>query len=211
MDYKKFIYNHLGNKISPWHDIKYKPDKTYNFVNEIPKLTKKKMEISKDIDKNPLVQDLNKKGELREYNKPIYWNYGFIPQTWCSTERVYHEIMNYKGDGDALDLVEIGEKKLDYLEICEVKILGCLALIDEGEVDFKIICINKNDINYDKYNEISDVPSYILSGIREWFRWYKYPDNLYVNKFGYGGDYLDSNFTKKIIKESHNDWKSKYS
>ena len=33
---------HLGNKISPWHDIKYKSDKTYNFVNEIPKLTKKK-------------------------------------------------------------------------------------------------------------------------------------------------------------------------
>ncbi len=197
MDYKKFIYNHLGNKISPWHDIKYKSDKAYNFVNEIPKLTKKKMEISKDIDKNPLVQDLNKKGELREYNQYIFWNYGFIPQTWCSTEREYPEIMNYKGDGDALDLVEIGEKKLDYLEICEVKILGCLALIDEGEVDFKIICINKNDINYDKYNEISDVPSYILSGIREWFRWYKYPDNLYVNKFGYGDDYLDSNFAKK--------------
>lgn len=37
----KYIYNN-SNIISPWHDISYKENETYNFVCEIPQLTKKK-------------------------------------------------------------------------------------------------------------------------------------------------------------------------
>ena len=70
--------------ISPWHDIALRPgaDGVYNFLNEIPKMSKKKMEVMTKEPHNPIAQD-TKKGKLREYHGPIFWNYGCLPQTWC--------------------------------------------------------------------------------------------------------------------------------
>ena len=56
-----------------------------------------------------------------------------------------------------------------------VKILGVLAMIDDGELDWKLIAINKNDELAAKLNDISDVEREcpgVVTGIREWFRWY---------------------------------------
>lgn len=61
--------------ISPWHDIPLKGDKGYNMVVEIPKMTKAKMEIATKEESNPIAQDV-KKGKLRDYHGPIFWNYG---------------------------------------------------------------------------------------------------------------------------------------
>lgn len=71
-----------GNTLfSPWHDIPYRVDNddTISFVCEIPKFTKKKMECYTGEPGNPIAQDTNKDGSLREYHGPIYWNYGFVP------------------------------------------------------------------------------------------------------------------------------------
>ena len=63
--------------ISPWHDIPLegKTEGTYNMVVEIPKYTKAKMEVATKEEKNPIAQDI-KKGNLRDYHGPIFWNYG---------------------------------------------------------------------------------------------------------------------------------------
>ena len=63
--------------ISPWHDIPLKGETegSYNMVVEIPKYTKAKMEVSTKEEKNPIAQDI-KKGNLRDYHGPIFWNYG---------------------------------------------------------------------------------------------------------------------------------------
>lgn len=37
-------------------------------------------------------------------------------------------------------------------EVIQVKVLGTLALIDEGETDWKIIAINVEDPEADNYN-----------------------------------------------------------
>ena len=47
----------------------------YNYVCEIPKFTKAKMEIATKEKLNPIAQDI-KKGALRFYHGPIFWNYG---------------------------------------------------------------------------------------------------------------------------------------
>ena len=67
--------------ISPWHDIPLKDGNDYNMVVEIPKMTKAKMEVATKEENNPIAQDI-KKGKLRDYHGPIFWNYGCLPQTW---------------------------------------------------------------------------------------------------------------------------------
>ena len=67
--------------ISPWHDIPLKDGDNYNMVVEIPKMTKAKMEVATKEENNPIAQDI-KKGKLRDYHGPIFWNYGCFPQTW---------------------------------------------------------------------------------------------------------------------------------
>ena len=61
-----------GKTISPWHDIPLKNGELFNFVNEIPKYTKAKMEVSTKEENNPIAQDM-KKGKLRDYHGPIFW------------------------------------------------------------------------------------------------------------------------------------------
>ena len=41
----------------------------------------------------------------------------------------------YKGDGDPLDAVEIGEDIIQTGEIVDIKVLGALVMIDEGALD----------------------------------------------------------------------------
>jgi inorganic pyrophosphatase len=53
------------------------------------------MEVCKEEAFNPIAQDL-KKGELRFYDGPIYWNYGCMPQTWEDPEA--HNEIPAKGD-----------------------------------------------------------------------------------------------------------------
>ena len=43
------------------------------FINRIPKMTKAKMEIATKEPSNPIAQDM-KKGKLRDYHGPIFWN-----------------------------------------------------------------------------------------------------------------------------------------
>ena len=132
-----------GAQISPWHDVPLTNGEYFNFISEIPKFTKAKMEMSTKSQFNPIMQDM-KKGKLRDYHGPIFWNYGCLPQTWENPE-VLHPALNCKGDNDPLDVVEIGSKALCCGSITQVKVLGVLAMIDDGELDWKLIAIDVND------------------------------------------------------------------
>jgi inorganic pyrophosphatase len=98
-----------GN-ISPWHDIPLEGDAkgSYNMVVEIPKMTKAKMEVATKEENNPIAQDV-KKGNLRDYHGPIFWNYGCLPQTWEDPNEEHPELKVF-GDNDPIDVVEIGSK-----------------------------------------------------------------------------------------------------
>jgi inorganic pyrophosphatase len=177
-DFRVFFTNN-GKTISPWHDIPLRSGENYNVVIEIPKFTKAKMEISTKEPNNPIAQD-RKNGKLRDYHGPIYWNYGAFPQTW-EDPNVNHPIVNAKGDNDPLDLVEIGSESLAtgsvhevrptlalshgfaYILTCcvfravQVKVLGVLAMVDDGELDWKVVTIRTQDELAPKLNDISDV------------------------------------------------------
>jgi len=194
-----------GATISPWHDIPLEGEKGYNMVVEIPKMTFAKMEVSTKEESNPIAQDI-KKGNLRDYHGPIFWNYGCLPQTW-EDPNVKHPELGCFGDDDPIDVVEIGSKALSMGSVVEVKTLGVLAMIDDGELDWKVVAIATDDPLASEYNDIDDVPEAVKSGIREWFRWYKTPDDKPLNAFGFDEKYLDVAETKKVIEETHVAWK----
>ncbi|VWU52324.1 inorganic pyrophosphatase, putative, partial [Hepatocystis sp. ex Piliocolobus tephrosceles] len=137
--------------ISPWHDINLiNDDNTYNMIVEIPKYNYMKMEINLKTPYNVIKQD-TKKGKLRYYHNSIYWNYGALPKTYEYPKHIYKcQIDNkdnsntiyFTGDNDPLDVVDIGTDTLKMGQIVPVKILGAFTLIDEGELDWKIIAIN---------------------------------------------------------------------
>jgi len=190
--------------ISPWHDIPLRSGDLFHFVNEIPKYTKAKMEVATKEASNPIAQDI-KKGKLRDYHGPIFWNYGCLPQTW-EDPNVMHPEVKCKGDNDPVDVVEIGTKVLPTGSVLKVKVLGVLAMIDDGELDWKVIAINSDDPMAAQLDDIGDVESKMpgtVSGIREWFRWYKTPDDKPLNKFGFNEAALNKKMALEVIEETH--------
>lgn len=166
--------------------------------------TKAKMEVATKEASNPIAQDI-KKGKLRDYHGPIFWNYGCLPQTW-EDPNVVHPTLKCKGDNDPVDVVEIGSASLVTGSVNQVKVLGVLAMIDDGELDWKVIAINKDDAIASQLDDIEDVDKKlpgVLSGIREWFRWYKTPDDKPLNAFGFDEKVLNKKFALEVIHETH--------
>eukprot|EP00448_Togula_jolla_P019259 CAMPEP_0170582420 /NCGR_PEP_ID=MMETSP0224-20130122/7574_1 /TAXON_ID=285029 /ORGANISM="Togula jolla, Strain CCCM 725" /LENGTH=265 /DNA_ID=CAMNT_0010905643 /DNA_START=54 /DNA_END=851 /DNA_ORIENTATION=- len=199
-----------GKEISPWHDIPLHSGVpgVFNALFEIPKNTKPKMEVATKEPNNPIAQDV-KKGKLRDYHGPIFWNYGMLPQTWEDPNE-QHPVTKCSGDNDPLDVVEIGSESLPQGAVEPVKLLGVLAMIDDGELDWKLIAIRTNDALASKLNDIDDVEKHcpgVISGIREWFRWYKTPDGKPLNAFGYDEKALDKKMALEVVAEGHEAWK----
>merc|ERR1712176_463765 len=96
---------------------------------------------------------------------------------------------------------------LDSGSVTEVKILGVIAMIDDGELDWKVVAVAVDDPLAKEYNDIDDVPEEVKAGIREWFRWYKTPDDKPLNSFGFDEKFLDVAATKEIIEETNGHWK----
>ena len=114
------------------------------------------------------------------------------------------------GDDDPIDVVEIGSSALVPGSVTPVKPLGVLAMIDDGELDWKVVAIAESDPLAKELNDISDVEAKcpgVVSGIREWFRWYKTPDDKPVNGFGHGEKALNAAQTKEVIAETNGFYK----
>jgi len=149
-----------GKVVSPFHDIPLFANEertVLNMVVEIPRWSNAKLEISKEEDFNPILQD-TKKGKLRFVrncfpHKGYIWNYGAFPQTWEDPNEMHPET-KANGDNDPVDVCEIGEAVGYTGQVKQVKVLGIMALLDEGETDWKVIVIDVTDPLASKLNDI---------------------------------------------------------
>ncbi|XP_077267231.1 inorganic pyrophosphatase Nurf-38 isoform X2 [Temnothorax americanus] len=216
-DYRVFLKNESGIPISPMHDIPLyanEENKTVHMIVEIPRWTNAKMEICLKEPLNPIKQDV-KKGKLRFVancfpHHGYIWNYGALPQTWENPD-VLDEATGCKGDNDPIDVLEIGYKVAKRGEVLKVKVLGTVALIDEGETDWKIIVIDVNDPLADQMNDISDMETHfpgLLKATIEWFKIYKIPDGKPENQFAFNGEAKTRDFALHIIDEVHQHWQN---
>jgi hypothetical protein len=100
---KHYLYNHIRIIIQYHDDVDYE---ILGFDdNPTTKIVGFRVEPY-SIHHTSSVEDI-KKGKLRDYHGPIFWNYGCIPQTW-EDPNVVHPEVKCKGDNDPLDVVEIG-------------------------------------------------------------------------------------------------------
>lgn len=84
------------------------------------------------------------------------------------------------------------------------QILGTLALIDEGETDWKLLAIDARDANAARLDDVADVEALfpgLLRATVEWFRLYKVPDGKPVNRFAFDGEAKGKEFAYKVIDE----------
>ncbi|GAX73317.1 hypothetical protein CEUSTIGMA_g771.t1 [Chlamydomonas eustigma] len=204
-EYRMFFSICGASRISPWHSIPMSTQEgSVNFVCEIPKETSAKMEVATCELANPIKQDI-KKGKLRHYPYNIHWNYGMIPQTWEDPSHTHSELM-CEGDNDPLDVVEIGTRPCRTGGVYQVKPLGVFAMIDDGELDWKVVAICVDDPMAHLLKDVEDVQKHLpgtLDKIHEWFRDYKIPDGKPPNKFGYDAECKDKAFALQVIQETH--------
>ncbi|XP_061441472.1 inorganic pyrophosphatase 2, mitochondrial isoform X2 [Rhineura floridana] len=232
LDYRLYFKNSKGKYISPFHDIalfagssedKEIPAKRFkingsevvlNMIVEVPRWTNAKMEIATKESLNPIKQDV-KQGKLRYVanifpHKGYIWNYGAFPQTWEDPSHK-DDSTGCCGDNDPIDVCEIGSQVRTLGEVVQVKVLGLLGLIDEGETDWKVIALSVDDPESQKIHDIDDVrkfkPGYLEATV-DWFRLYKVPDGKSENQFAFNGTFKDKAFAFEIIQSTHEYWKA---
>ncbi|HVS58975.1 MAG TPA: inorganic diphosphatase [Candidatus Saccharimonadales bacterium] len=119
------------------------------------------------------------------YAKPV--NYGFIPQTLDE-------------DGDELDTLVVCSQPIPTGVWLEAKVVGVFNFEDDGEMDYKIVCVPADDRDTgDSINSLEDLGERWQRKIEEHFAHYKDLKKPGTTKvLGWGG----VEEAKKVIKES---------
>ena len=184
----------MGNIESYIHDIEpISISGNINAVIEIPSGTHDKFEVSKDT--GQIVQDIEN-GQPRKIKYIGYpGNYGMIPRTLLSIE--------LGGDGDPLDVIVLGEQ-LQKGNVVEVKLIGILKMLDDGEVDDKLIAVMANNSIFsgvNSFNELKNSYQGITEILEIWFTNYKGTEKVIVNGFE------DEKKSLEIFKIAHEQYK----
>lgn len=152
---------------------------TLNMVVEIPAGTNHKYEYDYGA-KEFRIETINGNERVVDF-LPYPGNYGFIPSTLMDKDR--------GGDGDALDILLISES-LPTGSVAEVIPIGAILLLDNGEIDTKIVAVP-----LDTLQNVIDARSYQVFFIEydaakriieEWFTHYK--GNRQVELIGWRDD-----------------------
>jgi len=147
---------------------------------------------------------------LRDYPWASLVNYGSIPQTWEDPNRPDEET-RLPGDKDPVDLLDLSEyKNVNVGDVYRVKVIGALAMIDQGEeMDWKVLALNADDPLAANVSNAEDLEEYMpgkISEVRELFRTYKTVQGKDNNTFAYNESVTSPEFTMKVIKKLHGYW-----
>src|ERR1041385_2955728 len=124
-----------------------------NAVIEIPKDSVNKYEYDKQLHVFRLDRTLF---------SPVHYpgGYGFIP---CTLGQ----------DGDPLDVLVLVEAPSFPGCLMEVRPIGVLQMIDQGQRDSKILAVTHNDPLYNNIHEVEQVYPHVLHSIERFFKIYK--------------------------------------
>ena len=143
------------NNNNPWHCV--------NPGEKIPSVVNSIIEISKGSKGK---YELDKESGLLKLDRVLFSavhypaNYGFIPKTYCD-------------DKDPLDILVICSIDVVPLSIIESQIIGVMHMIDNNEVDDKIISVAKNDMSVNYINDIKELPPHTVVELKRFFEDYK--------------------------------------
>ena len=90
---------------------------------------------------------------------------------------------------------------------CCIHIMCSIFCPTSSKRTHQVIAVATDDDLAKEYKDIDDVPDAVKDGIREWFRWYKTPDDKPLNGFGFDEKWLDAKAANDVIEETHEAWK----
>lgn len=161
-------------KPHPWHGIPVQAE-SEAFVNVFIEIVPTDT-VKYELDKASGYLCIDRPQKFSNYVPALY---GFIPRTYCS-ERVAAfagektGASNLIGDGDPLDICVLTEKTITHGDLLlQAKPIGGFRMIDNGEVDDKIIAVLKDDAVYGRFEDIEDCPPKILARLKHYFLTYK--------------------------------------
>jgi inorganic pyrophosphatase len=154
-----------------------------NAVIEIPRDSVNKYEYDKDLHVFRLDRTLF---------SPVHYpgDYGFIPSTLGL-------------DGDPLDVLVLVEAPSFPGCLMEVRPIGVLRMMDQGESDEKILAVVNSDPLYREVQNIDQVFEHTLRGIEHFFSVYKALENKKTEIAGWGNPQA----AHKIIEEGQRRFK----
>lgn len=134
--------------------------------------------------------ELDKASGLLRIDRPQLFSnvcpspYGFVPRTYCA-EQVARRCeqatgrSGLTGDGDPLDICVLTEKPITHGGLLlEAIPIGGLRMIDNGEVDDKLVAVLTGDAVYGGLKDISELPAAQRDRLRHYFLTYKHhPDS----------------------------------
>lgn len=91
-------------------------------------------------------------------------------------------------DGDPLDVISLATyPTLPGVEV-NVRILGTIRMVDNGEIDTKLFGVLANDPRFDTYQKLNDVPQHLKDEIENFFLQYKQLQKKTVKINGWGNE-----------------------
>lgn len=171
-----------------WHDIDRERISANEFdaFIEIGKGSKVKYELDKKT-------GLIKMDRILHTSMVYPQNYGFIPKT-------------LGGDGDPLDALVLCSEALIPGCLVTARTIGVINMIDDGEMDEKIIAVAADDPFYKNVKTLDDIPQHAIDEMVHFFKRYKELQNKVTEVTGVEG--LES--AKKVIEDSISNYRAEY-
>ena len=164
----------LRYKSHPWHGVDIgdeAPEIITCFIEMVPRDT-----VKYEVDK---VTGYLKIDRPQKYSNTVPALYGFIPQTFSgeSVAQLSRDKTSNKditGDGDPVDICILTEKEITHGDILvRARPIGGFRMIDKNQADDKIIAVLNNDVMYENFRDISEVPKNVVERLRHYFLTYK--------------------------------------
>lgn len=199
-------------KPHPWHGIElFESESMVNAFIELVPSDKVKYEIDKTT-------GYLKIDRPQKFSNIFPSLYGFLPRTYSDTLVASHannKIGNSQltGDHDPIDICVLTESTINHGDILvNARPIGGFRMIDQGEVDDKIIAVLKDDPLYGEVRNLSECRESVVNRLRHYFLTYKeIPSNCGKKAQCEIAGIYDSDEAMEIIRLAAKDYSNKFS